>query len=61
MTNRTPFISMMSIVLCGLIEANPPLALHTIEGNRGVCITGTASLANHQEDNLWALKLKYEF
>jgi len=30
--------------------AGPPLPLHTIEGNSGVCLTGTAYLANPAEE-----------
>lgn len=38
------------LALCGVVEAGPPLPLHTIEGNSGVFITSTAYLANPPEE-----------
>lgn len=44
------------IASCGMVKAGPPLPLHTIEGNSGVCLTGTAYLANPAEDaNIFGL------
>jgi hypothetical protein len=33
-----------------VVKAGPPLPLHTIEGNSGVCLTSTAYLANPPEE-----------
>ena len=38
------------ITLCSVVEAGPPLPLHSIEGTSGVHITSTAYLANPPEE-----------
>ena len=47
---KTLVVLGMIIVSCGVVKGGPPLPLHTIEGNSGVCLTGTAYLANPAED-----------
>lgn len=50
---RTKFLSILLLVLTiqlTVVNAGPPLPLHTIEGNSGVCITSTAYLANPPEE-----------
>ena len=45
------FIVLVIIVtLCNVVEAGPPLPLHSIEGTSGVHITSTAYLANPPEE-----------
>lgn len=39
----------VGLCMAGVVCADPPLPLHTIEGNSGVCITSTAYLANPPE------------
>jgi hypothetical protein len=41
---------LLAIMQWAAANAGPPLPLHTIEGNSGVCITSTAYLANPPED-----------
>jgi len=43
-------ILLISTMLLTIAKAGPPLPLHTIEGNSGVCLTGTAYLANPPEE-----------
>lgn len=52
MTNKLNYfiLSMILILSCGMVIAGPPLPLHTIEGNSGVCLSGTAYLANPPEE-----------
>jgi hypothetical protein len=38
------------VTLCNVVEAGPPLPLHSIEGTSGVHITSTAYLANPPEE-----------
>ena len=47
---RTLVVLAIMIIVCRAVEAGPPLPLHTIEGNSGVCITSTAYLANPAEE-----------
>ena len=51
MVKKTKFIVSLTalIVLCGIVYAGPPLPLHNIEGNSGICLTSTAYLANPPE------------
>ena len=43
-------ILLISTMQLTVAQAGPPLPLHTIEGNSGVCLTGTAYLANPPEE-----------
>ncbi len=46
----------MIIISCGVVKGGPPLPLHTIEGNSGVCLNATAYLANPAEEgNIFGL------
>ena len=51
MNKQLPLIIslMFAITLCGVVQAGPPLPLHTIEGNSGCFIVSTAYLANPPE------------
>jgi len=52
MADKLSYIIFLAILIapCGIAKAGPPLPLHTIEGNSGVCLTSTAYLANPAED-----------
>jgi len=52
MVKRAHYLIVLVIVLAlsGIVQAGPPLPLHTIEGSSGVCLSGTAYLANPAED-----------
>ncbi len=47
-----PIILVMIVTSLGVVQGGPPLPLHTIEGNSGVCLTGTAYLANPAEEGM---------
>ncbi|MHC4678012.1 MAG: DUF3034 family protein [Planctomycetota bacterium] len=51
MVKRVKYFVVLAIVLAlsGIAQAGPPLPLHTIEGTSGVCLSGTAYLANPAE------------
>ncbi|UCC98412.1 MAG: DUF3034 family protein [Phycisphaerales bacterium] len=52
MVKRVKYFVVLAIVLAlsGIAQAGPPLPLHTIEGTSGVCLSGTAYLANPADD-----------
>ena len=52
MVTKLKYLAVLIILIapCGIAKAGPPLPLHTIEGNSGVCLTGTAYLANPAEE-----------
>lgn len=52
MVKRAHYLIVLAIApaLSGIVRAGPPLPLHTIEGTSGVCLSGTAYLANPAED-----------
>ncbi|MHC4475821.1 MAG: DUF3034 family protein [Planctomycetota bacterium] len=49
-TTRILSSILILLILAGVTAGGPPLPLHTIEGNSGVFVTGTAYLANPPED-----------
>jgi len=51
MDKRVKYLVVLAIVLAlsSTAKAGPPLPLHTIEGNSGVCLSSTAYLANPAE------------
>ncbi len=58
--NVKSFIVLGTILaLCGIAQADPPLPLHTIEGNSGVFITSTAYMANPPKNDKIFGKLSF--